>query len=69
MKPVRKKLPPVCVVAAVLAVLSACSGSRDGDGSKARNDAPVGWSACNALFGADRIDALQDEMGEGTWRP
>ncbi|MDX3307971.1 hypothetical protein ACWGH3_03760 [Streptomyces sp. NPDC054884] len=65
MKSVRKMLPSVCMVAAVLVLLSACSGSEDGDG-KDRNDAPIGWSTCNALFGADRIDALQDAMGEGT---
>jgi hypothetical protein len=52
-------------VIAALAVLSACSGSEEG-GAKDRNDAPIGWSTCNALFGADRIDALQDEMGKGT---
>ncbi|MDX3803681.1 hypothetical protein [Streptomyces sp. AK04-3B] len=66
MKPVRKMLPSLCALAAVLAMLSACSGSKGGDGSKDRNDAPIGWSTCNALFGADRIDALQDAMGEGT---
>lgn len=58
-------LPSVCAVAAVLTLLSACSAMGDGDG-KDRNDAPIGWSTCNALFGADRIDALQDAMGEGT---
>ncbi|MFG3230655.1 hypothetical protein ACGFZG_02860 [Streptomyces antibioticus] len=48
-----------------LAVLSACSGSEDEDG-KDRSGAPIGWSTCDALFGAARIDALQDEMGQGT---
>ncbi len=54
-------------VVVALAVLSACSGSgsEDEDG-KDRSDAPIGWSTCNALFGAARIDALQGEMGEGT---
>ncbi|WP_425245273.1 hypothetical protein [Streptomyces sp. NEAU-NA10] len=56
---------PLGTVVAAVVVLSACSGSGEG-ASKDRNDAPIGWSTCNALFGADRIDVLQDEMGEGT---
>lgn len=60
-----RTFPTVGAVVAALAVLSACSGSGEED-AKDRNDAPVGWSTCNALFGADRIDALHDEMGEGT---
>jgi hypothetical protein len=61
----RRTFQAVGAVAATGAMLSACSGSGAGDG-KDRNDAPVGWSTCNALFGSDNIDALQDEMGEGT---
>ncbi|MFH9861715.1 hypothetical protein [Streptomyces sp. NPDC017202] len=51
---------------ATMALLSACSGSGEGDSRQDRNDAPIGWKTCNALFGAKKIDALQEEMGEGT---
>ncbi|MFF3498945.1 hypothetical protein [Streptomyces sp. NPDC003247] len=60
-----RTFPAIGAVIAALAVLAACSGSEEGD-TKDRNDAPIGWSTCNALFGEDRIDALQDEMGKGT---
>ncbi|MCG0065330.1 hypothetical protein L0F81_18865 [Streptomyces tricolor] len=53
------------VVAAGVA-LSACAGGEDEGESRDRNDAPQGWSVCNELFGAGRIDRLQDEMGGGT---
>lgn len=61
----RTTFPTVGAVIIAMAVLSACSGSGEGD-SKDRNADPVGWKTCNALFGSDRIDALQDEMGKGT---
>ncbi|MEV5488016.1 hypothetical protein AB0L47_08405 [Streptomyces bobili] len=60
-----RTFPALATVIAVVALLSACSGS-GGDGGRDRSDAPIGWKTCNALFGADSIDALQDQMGEGT---
>ncbi|MFD0393687.1 hypothetical protein ACFQ3Z_19810 [Streptomyces nogalater] len=58
----RRLHPALGVVVAAVVVLSACAG---GDG-RDRDDDPLGWSVCNQLFGADRIDRLQDEMGTGT---
>ncbi|MFH8285845.1 hypothetical protein [Streptomyces antibioticus] len=53
------------VAVAAVVVLSACSDSAKEDG-RDRSDALIGWSTCNTLFGADRIDKLKDEMGKGT---
>ncbi len=67
MRSIGKKLSSVGAVAVALVVLTACSGSGEEDG-KDRNDDPVGWSTCNTLFGAERVDALQEAMGQGTLR-
>ncbi|MFF8484241.1 hypothetical protein ACGFZG_02825 [Streptomyces antibioticus] len=63
--PTRNTLERFGVAVATVVVLSACSDSAKEDG-RDRSDAPIGWSTCNRLFGADRIDKLQDEMGKGT---
>ncbi len=67
MRSTGKKFPSVGAVVVALVVLTACSGSGQGDG-KDRGVAPIGWRTCNTLFGAERIDALQEAMGQGILR-
>ncbi|MFE9676183.1 hypothetical protein ACFYO5_18930 [Streptomyces sp. NPDC006259] len=60
-----RTFPALGAVVAMVALGSACSGS-GGDEGRDRSDDSIGWKTCNALFGTDRIDALQKEFGAGT---
>ncbi|MFJ5221304.1 hypothetical protein [Streptomyces sp. NPDC088400] len=33
-----------------------------------RDDSPIGWKACNELFGSKNVDVLQEQMGGGQLR-
>lgn len=62
MKIGHRRLLPLGVTVAATVFMSACSGDT---GDRDRGNTPESWRTCNQLFGASRVDALQDEMGSG----
>lgn len=56
--------PAGCGMAAVMVLLmTGCSSE-----PPKREKDPVGWATCNELFGAENIDALEGQLGEGQLR-